>query len=103
DCHLQLDDLTDYGLCAVVSPDVLRFRLDETIALVQARFGSRVDRDAIARLHDLTEGWPLGLQLALTLMAAGSDPQAEVARLARQDSGLRDRFVSLLLTNLDPA
>ncbi len=103
DCHLQLDDLTDYGHCAVVSPDVLRFRLDETIALVQARFGARVDRDAIARLHDLTEGWPLGLQLALSLMAAGSDPQAEVARLARQDSGLRDRFVSLLLTNLDPA
>lgn len=103
DCQLQIDDLTDYGHCAVVTPDVLRFRLDETIALVHARFAARVDHDAVARLHELTEGWPLGLQLALSVMAAGSDPQAEVAFLARQDSGLRDRFVGLLLANLDPA
>jgi LuxR family maltose regulon positive regulatory protein len=81
----------------------LRFQLDETIELVRARFGARVDRDAAARLHELTEGWPLGLQLALSVMAAGSDPQAEISVMAAQGGALRDQFVNLLLANLDPA
>ena len=34
----------------------------------------RVDRDAAARLHELAEGWPLGLQLALSVMAARQRP-----------------------------
>ena len=58
---------------------MLRFRLDETIELVRGRFGARVDRDAAARLHELTEGWPLGLQLALSVMAAGADPRAAMS------------------------
>ena len=103
DCRLDIDDLIDYGQCMLVSPDLLRFQLDETIELVHARFGARVGRDAVARLHELTEGWPLGLQLALSVMATGSDPQAEVSALALHGSTLRDHFVSLLFTNLDPA
>ena len=103
DCHLDIDDLIDYGQCTLVSPELLRFQLGETMELVQARFGARVDRDAVARLHELTEGWPLGLQLALSVMATGSDPQAEVSAMAVHGSALRDHVVNLLLANLDPA
>ena len=70
---------------------------------MRGRFGTRVDRDAAARLHELAEGWPLGLQLALSVMAAGGDPQAEISVPAMQAGVLRDRFVNLLLANLDPA
>ena len=107
DCHLGIDDLVSYGMATVVGPAQLRFQLDETIELVRVRFGTRVDRDAAARLHELAEGWPLGLQLALSVMAAGSDPQSEVSAMAaRGGTGrdpLRDQFVNLLLANLDPA
>ncbi len=103
DHPIDIDDLVAYGSCIVVGPAQLRFRLDETIELVRARFGSRVDRDAAARLHELAEGWPLGLQLALSVMSAGSDPQAELSSMAAQGGALRDRFVQLLLANLDPA
>ncbi|MFI4931110.1 MAG: AAA family ATPase, partial [Burkholderiales bacterium] len=102
DQSLEIDDLVAYGSCTVVGAAQLRFRLDETIELARARFGSRVDRDAAARLHELTEGWPLGLQLALSVMAAGSDPQAQVLRMAERGGALRDQFVELLLANLDP-
>ena len=78
DCDFDIDDLITYGGAPRIGPAELRFRLDETIELVRARFGARVDRDTAARLHELTEGWPLGLQLAVTVMAAGGDPQAEV-------------------------
>ena len=102
DCQLGIDDLISYGLCAVVDPTQLRFQFDETLELMRVRFGQRVDRDDAARLHELAEGWPLGLQLALSVMAAGSDPRAEIAAMAAQGGALRDRFVHLLLANLDP-
>ncbi len=102
DCQLGIDDLVSYGIATVVGPAQLRFQLDETIELVRGRFGTRVDRDTAARLHELAEGWPLGLQLALSVMAAGSDPQAEISMMAAQGGALRDQFVSLLLANLDP-
>jgi LuxR family maltose regulon positive regulatory protein len=60
DCQLGLDDLVSYGMATLVGPAQLRFHLDETIELVRGRFGTRVDRDAAARLHELAEGWPLG-------------------------------------------
>jgi LuxR family transcriptional regulator, maltose regulon positive regulatory protein len=107
DCQLGIDDLVSYGMATVVGPAQLRFDLDETIELVRGRFGTRVDRDAAARLHELAEGWPLGLQLALSVMAAGSDPQTEISAMAAQGGAvrdpLRDQFVNLLLANLDPA
>ncbi|MGH8798027.1 MAG: LuxR family transcriptional regulator, partial [Caldimonas sp.] len=103
DCRLEIDDLIDYGECVRVSADLLRFRLEETSEIVHARFATRVGRDAVARLHELTEGWPLGLQLALSVMATGADPQAEVAALALDGSALHDHFVGLLLTNLAAA
>ncbi|HSW27720.1 MAG TPA: AAA family ATPase, partial [Burkholderiaceae bacterium] len=103
DCQLGLDDLVSYGMATVVGPTQLRFELEETIELVRGRFGTRVDRDTAARLHELAEGWPLGLQLALSVMAAGSDPQAEISTMAAQGGALRGQFVTLLLNNLDPA
>lgn len=102
DCQLGIDDLVSYGMATVIGPAQLLFHLDETIELVRARFGTRVDRDAAARLHELTEGWPLGLQLALSVMAAGGDPQGEISAMAARAGALRDQFVNLLLANLDP-
>ena len=103
DCGLEIDDLVAYGDCVVVGAAQLRFRFEETIELVRARFGSRVDRDAAARLHELAEGWPLGLQLALSAMAAASDPRFDLSLMTEKRGALRDRFVGLLLANLDPA
>jgi LuxR family maltose regulon positive regulatory protein len=103
DRRLEIDDLLAYGGCVVVGPAQLCFRLDETIELARARFGDRVDRDTAARVHELAEGWPLGLQLALSVMASASDPQAVVASMATPGGALRQPFVDLLLANLAPA
>jgi LuxR family maltose regulon positive regulatory protein len=86
----------------VVGPAQLRFELGETIALVRSRLGASVDDDAAARLHELAEGWPLGLQLALTVMSSGADPRAEISALSAGGGSLREQFVGVLLANLDP-
>ncbi|MBD8561800.1 LuxR family transcriptional regulator [Pseudomonas fluorescens] len=97
---LPIEDLVQYGQCRVICPSELRFQLDETLALVGNRFGSRVDHDTAARLHETVEGWPLGLQLALAAISSSSDPQIELAALTRQ-GGLQEQLVGLLLSNLE--
>lgn len=99
DCHFDIDDLIAYGQCAEVGANALRFRLEETLELVRARLGSRFDHDSAARLHGLTEGWPLGLQLALTILGRGTD----VASMAALDGELHDHFVKLLVDKLELA
>lgn len=103
DCHLNVDDLVDYGKCVAIGAETLRFRFDETLQLVRARFDTRVDNDTAARLHDLTEGWPLGLQLAFTLISEAPDPDSELTTLSLRGSRLREHLVSRLLSNLAPS
>ena len=98
-----LDDLVDYGQCATVGPSDLRFDVDETIELVRQRFGADFDPAIAVRLHEMADGWPLGIQLVLAVMAADRDPRAAAETLLRQKGPLHHRFVALLLANLDPS
>lgn len=99
--ELDFGDLVAYGQCSVVDTAVLRFSLEETIALVRERLGADVDADVTARLHELTEGWPLGLQLALSA-TAGSELRAVVAALSAPGAAARERLVELLLERAEP-
>ena len=103
DCRLAIDDLVDYGHCTVVGPAQLRLQLDETLELVHKRFGERIDDDAAARLHELSEGWPLGLQLALSAIGGGGDARLAALSPGAQGGALREHFVELLLAHLDAA
>ncbi|HET9023034.1 MAG TPA: AAA family ATPase, partial [Burkholderiaceae bacterium] len=101
DCDLGVAGLVPYGHCVVVGASMLRFRVDETMALVKSRLGSRLDANAGARLHELTEGWPLGLQLALSAVARSADPRAAIDAMSTRSGELRDHLVDALLANLD--
>lgn len=93
-------DLIAYGQCILVDPEMLRFRLEETIGLVANRFGSRFDTDACARLFELTDGWPLGLQLAMAAMARAPDPRTVVETMAANRGGLGEHLVGTLIADL---
>ena len=88
---------------STVAAAELRFDVDETIALVRQRFGADFDAGVAVRLHEMADGWPLGLQLALAVAAADRDPQAAAEALLRQSGSLQHRLVGMLLANLDPA
>ncbi len=102
DCDLGVADMVPYGQCVTVGATDLRFRLDETIALVRNRMGPRVDADSAARLHELTEGWPLGLQLVLSAVARSAEPGAAIRNLSAEAGDLHDHLVNALLTHLAP-
>jgi len=101
-CNLEVDDLVYHGQCLVVGPAMLRFEMGETIELVRERFGTRVDTDTAARLHELTEAWPLGLQLALSVMASGKNHRGGISAVAAHGGQLRDHLVNVLISNFAP-
>ena len=95
-------DLRAYGHCVSVGAETLRFRFDETMTLFRNRFGAKVDADACARLHEMTEGWPLGLQLALAAMERGNDPRAAIDAMSARSGSQRDHLVGGLVARLAP-
>ncbi len=98
----MLADLQAYGQCASVGAETLRFTLEETIALARNRIGTKVDADTCARLHEVTEGWPLGLQLALAAMERGIDPRTVIDTLSAGSPDSRNQLVDALTTKLAP-
>jgi LuxR family maltose regulon positive regulatory protein len=101
-CNFGIDDLVAYGECVVIGPQTLQFRLDETAQLIRSRFGSAAGPEIAPKLQDFTEGWPLGLQLALSIIGRSGDPQSEIASLERSGGFSHSRFLGLLLADLDP-
>jgi LuxR family maltose regulon positive regulatory protein len=93
-------DLLAYGAGELIGPEQLRFRLDEAISLVTERFGARVEADVCARLFELCDGWPLGLQLALAAMARAADPRQAAQALSADHGGLRNHLVVALISKL---
>jgi LuxR family maltose regulon positive regulatory protein len=103
DCDLGLADLLTYGQCVALSARDLRFSLEESMKLIRARLQGKLDADDSARLHELTEGWPLGLQLALTALAHDPSPGKTLAAMRASSGALHAHFLGVLLANLDPA
>jgi LuxR family transcriptional regulator, maltose regulon positive regulatory protein len=51
----------------------LGFRLDETLTVLSTALGAQRSPEMGVRLHELTEGWPLGVQLAVTALQRSGD------------------------------
>jgi LuxR family maltose regulon positive regulatory protein len=72
----------------------LRFRQSETHAVLQAAWGQQCNLEVVLRVHELTEGWPLGVQLA----AAGwrrHESQSTVMAAAATD--IRRYFIDTVI------
>ena len=68
--------------------------------LLERQLGARLDADDRARLHDATEGWPIGLQLAIAAIEQAPDPSTAVRELSARHGTLQDYFVESLLSRL---
>lgn len=97
---LQTAELAAKGHYAALTADDLRMRLEESMELLERRLGARLDADDRARLHDATEGWPIGLQLAIAAIEQAPDPAAAARDLSARHGTLQDYFVQTLLSRL---
>ncbi len=99
---LTLSDLLAHGRYAHIDSEALRFTQQESIALLDARFGPRIDTDSSVRLHELTEGWPLGLQLAVSTIERSTDLRSAIAGFSVQSGDIQRYFVECLVDGLAP-
>ncbi len=99
---VSVPDLLAHGQFAVVDADALRFTHDETISVVTTRFGSRANPDICARMHDLTEGWPLGLQLVMATIEKRPDLRDAVVGFSVRNGDIQGYFVECLVKRLPP-
>jgi LuxR family maltose regulon positive regulatory protein len=74
----------------------LRFTYEEAAAFLNDRAGVQLDRADLVTLHQRTEGWPAGLQLAALTLRDHPDPSASVAAF----SGTNRHVVDYLGTEL---
>jgi LuxR family maltose regulon positive regulatory protein len=72
----------------------LRFRQNETLALISAALGSHYDLETALRLHELTEGWPLGVQLAVAALRRADDMSGF---LPAATADIRRYFINILI------
>lgn len=99
---LPIFDLPARGRFVALSASDLRFDLSETVSLLKARFGPRIGLDSCVRLHDLTEGWPLGLQLAVSTIERSENLQQAINSFAVGNSDINRYFVECLIDHLPP-
>ena len=81
--ELGLHRLRLAGRLVEVRASDLRFSQDETRALLEAS-DIRLSDEAVALLHERTEGWVAGLRLAAISLAGHPDPERFVSGVLRQ-------------------
>ncbi|MDO8697487.1 MAG: LuxR C-terminal-related transcriptional regulator [Pseudomonas sp.] len=99
---LAINDLVAHGNLRRVSVKQLQFDLNETLSLLNQRFVEKATLGLAARLHELTEGWPLGLQLAVTAMEQASDPEQALQHFSHSGDETTQQLLAGFLAHLAP-
>ncbi|TPG93296.1 LuxR family transcriptional regulator [Pseudomonas caspiana] len=98
--NLQVADLMASGRYATITTPALRLAVEETVGILNSRFGALIDTDLCVRLHEITEGWPLGLQLAISAMEKSQSLRAAIEELSTCSGDIQRYFVDSLIAHL---
>jgi LuxR family maltose regulon positive regulatory protein len=101
DLRLRLQQLRLEGQLSELRTDDLRFSEGEAQALLKAS-GIELDAEAIAALHERTEGWAAGLRLAAISLAGHPQPQRFVAAFSGTDRTIADYLLAEMLERQPP-
>ncbi len=99
---LATGDLLAHGLLRRLTTKNLQFTLDETHSLLSQQLASKANLGLAARLHEMTEGWPLGLHLAINALEQATDPEQALQRFANSGDEATQQLVTGFLAFLPP-
>lgn len=98
--RLATGDLLAHGNLLQIGIKNLQFDLDETYALLTQKLGNKATVELAAHLHDLTVGWPLGLQLAITAIGQAEDPEHALQQFSTSGDEATQQLLSGFLAHL---
>jgi len=78
----------------------LRLAEAESCEILAHRFGARIGLDQCVRVHDLSEGWAIALQLAAATIERSSDPAVAIEALSGSAGELGRYFLECLFASL---
>jgi LuxR family maltose regulon positive regulatory protein len=85
---------------AQLGVEELRLRPEESVEILARRFDGRLGVDDCMQLHEATEGWPIGLQLAALTIEDQGDAATAIASLSARRGGIERYFVESLFQRL---
>ena len=97
---LATGDLLAHGNLLQLGIKNLQFDVEETFALLNAKLGEKASVELAARLHDITEGWPLGLQLAITALEQAADTEQALQQFSSSGDHATQQLVAGFLDQL---
>jgi LuxR family maltose regulon positive regulatory protein len=96
-------DMLAKGTLTVLTAKELSLRQEESIAILTHRFGATLSIDDQVRLHEITGGWPIALQLAAAAIEREPDLRDAVHTLSARQGPIERFFLESLLANLPVA
>lgn len=99
-CRSWLVDLESYGHLAHLTQRELAFTLEESFEFLSAQCPQYVDSNLFARLHRLTEGWPVGLEIAAARLKVAPPHEAAWLDAQSQAQGASAFFLDKATENL---
>jgi LuxR family maltose regulon positive regulatory protein len=96
-------DMLAKGTLTVLTAKELSLRQDESIAILTHRFGTTLSIDEQVRLHEVTGGWPIALQLAASAIEREPNLRDAVHALSARQGPIERFFLESLLANLPVA
>ncbi|RQR43651.1 hypothetical protein DIE21_35000 [Burkholderia sp. Bp9140] len=99
---LDVPEIADPNMVARLASDDLAFTYDETIAAIGKHLGDEIGVEAAGRLHEWTDGWPLGLQLVIATLRKSHDISAAIRGISATAGDVQRYFVENLIDRLAP-
>jgi LuxR family maltose regulon positive regulatory protein len=97
DPALALQSLRASGVLLEVRMRQLAFSQAEAIQFMRKKFGDRLEEHMIARLHERTEGWPVGLRLATLAVPESHSADEFIARVPSDVPSVRAYLIQEVL------
>ena len=93
-------DLLATGRLLQLWAEDLALTLEETVEVLEGKLGTPIDRDSCVRLYELTEGWPLGVQLAMSSVMKSANLSEAIAEFPARSGDLQHYFIQCLVDRL---
>ncbi len=97
---LNFAELIASGRMLHLHAEDLCFTLEETARVLEASPAPGIDKDSCVRLYELTEGWPLGVQLAMSSVMKRANLREAIAEFSSRSGDLQHYFMEVLINRL---
>ena len=88
------------GHLAILNHEDLRLRLEESLEVIKRRLGRKAGANEQVHLHEITQGWPIGLQLAISAIEHQPDMAEAVRSLSTRHGNLQEYLVRSMFSRL---